>query len=112
MTNRTTEVILNDAALGTSSEMVSITAGCLGALFGGVTAEDWTDYSGCVVFICFLIGYGIADVVIVMLDSCILALLMSVCIFPASLGQRAPRLREYLNRRYGTECESLLQGSG
>ena len=91
--------------------LVAVASGAVSALVGSLIGQFLTDYVGLLIFVSFLVGYGMGEVIVEILDASVLTLLMSVCIDPSSLGDRAPWLREYLNRHYSTACDGLLSSA-
>lgn len=71
-----------------------------------------TDYGGTLIVIGFLTGFGLADVIVGILDACTLVLLMCACEDCSQLPTRTPYLERFLRNYYSRECYTILSSTG
>jgi len=105
------EKILDSAALGVPGNIIALATGSIGGIVAGSLGLYDTDYGGTLIVVAFLTGYGLGDVVVEILDSCVLVLLMCICEDLSSLQTRAPSLEKFLRENFAEESAPLFSRS-
>lgn len=100
--------VLNYMAIGTIGTIAAVATGSIGSIVAGILGIYYTDFGGTLIVLGFLTGYGLADVIVEILDAAVLLMLMCMCEDTSSISKRVPELEVYLRTKYPTECGSLF----
>lgn len=99
-------------AIGTIGTIAAIATGAIGSIIAGILGMWYTDFGGTLIVVGFLTGYGLADVIVEILDSSVLIMLMCICEDTSTISKRVPTLEVYLKKNYSSECGSLFSRNG
>ena len=96
--------------MGSVNVYCAICCGSISSLITAAFCISFGGYNGVIIFLAFMLGFGLADIMVEMINGSLLSLFVCICEIPASLESQTPEFYAYLySEKYQKVCYNLFR---